>query len=80
MMHGGGGAVQRKHEGRASVTTGLLEHPLGSIVACSARKKNAEDPVLPRCERSRLEQRARAIEITNIPTPPPLRLGGRYIY
>ena len=42
-------------------------------------EKSAEDPKLHRCQRSRLEQRARAIESTNIPKPPPVRLGGRCI-
>ena len=77
MMRGGGGAARRKHGDRASVITGLPEHPLGS---CSARNKNAEDTVVSRCERLRLEQRARAIETTNISTLPPVRLDGRYIF
>ena len=79
MMRGGRGAAQRKHGDRASVITGLPEHPLESIAACSARNKNAEDTVVSRCERFRLEQRARAIETTNISTLPPVRLDGRYI-
>ena len=77
MMRGGGGAARCKHGDRASVITGLPEH--SSIAACSARNKNAEDTVVSRCERSRLEQRARAIETTNIYTLPPIRLDGRYI-
>ena len=80
MMRGGGGAARRKHGDRASVITGLPEHPLGSIAACSARNKNAEDTVVSRCERFRLEQRARAIETTKISTLPPVRLDGRYIF
>ena len=68
MMRGGGGTARRKHGDRASVITGLPEHPLWSIAACSARNKNAEDTVVSRCERFRLEQRARAIETTNIST------------
>ena len=79
MMRGGGGAARCKHGDRASVITGLPEHSLGSIAACSARNKNAEDTVLSRCEGFRLEQRARAIGTTNISTLPPVRLDGRYI-
>ena len=56
MMRGGGGAARCKHGDRASVITGLPEHSLGSIAACSARNKNVEDTVLWRLPRSSVPQ------------------------
>ena len=69
MVRNGGGAAQCKHGDKASVTKRLPEHPIGSVAACSARNKNAEDPVLSGCERSRLEHCAHAIETATSPRP-----------